>query len=177
MSSLAPFERFQGPRFFILFGIFALYTLWYTLIGPYARLIGLAPGMPLQAQGFYTGAYAVEVLSQLDLAGRNAAYIAYLFNVPYMIMQALVFEAVIVFGLKARRLSGPKWHLLLILPLAFLIFDFLEDSFLALTLATKSEILGSFAGVFTALKFTAFIPSIFISLWLGLRGVIAHMRK
>ena len=52
----------------------------------------------LQGRGFYSGATAVEILGRLDAAGQKAKYLALIFDVPYMIMQALVFEGLIAFG-------------------------------------------------------------------------------
>jgi hypothetical protein len=56
--------------------------------------------------------------------------------------------------------------------MGFLLFDFLEDSFLALLLTTSSELIGSFAGVFTLMKFVFFVPLFFISLCLGIAGIV-----
>jgi len=174
---LKPFERFQGRRFFVLLAVFIIYTVWYVSVGPYGDLARLAPGLPLQEKGFYSGAFAVEALGQLDPAGRRAKYTALIFDIPYMVLQALVFEAVIVFGLKSLKLTTSKWRLFLILPVAFLLADFLEDSLLALTLASGSETLGTMAGFATALKFAIFIPAIFTALGLGIAGVIARLKN
>jgi len=69
-----------------------------------------------------------------------------------------------------------KWNLLFILPIGFLLADFAEDSFLALTMATGSIVLGTIAGFMTALKFAAFILGIAVSLIMGLRGLMAWLR-
>jgi len=62
--------------------------------------------------------------------------------------------------------------LLFILPIGFLLVDFLEDSFIALTLSTSSIFLGTIAGFMTALKFAVFIPAIVVSLIMGIGGLI-----
>jgi len=90
-----------------------------------------------------------------------------------MVLQTWVFEAVIAFGLTALGLMMSRWRWLLLAPIGFLMFDFLEDSFLALVMLTSSEVLGGLAGVFTLMKFAFFIPLIFISLGLGVTGIVA----
>ena len=177
ISNLAPFERFQGRRFIILSAVFVLYTAWFVLIGPFSKLQGLAEGIPLQEELFYSGTYAVGVFEPLNAQQKYALYKAYIFDVPYMILQALVFEAAIVFGLKTTHKANTKWALCLILPILFLLFDFLEDSFLALTLATRSVSFGTLAGIFTFLKFSVFIPAVCISIGWLVAGFISKVRK
>jgi len=176
-ENLKPFERFQGGKFFVLLAAFLIYSIWYVLIGPYAQLQGLAPGLPLQERGFYSGAFAVETLGQLNAAGRRLKYAALLFDIPFMVLQALLFEAMIVFGLKNLKLTRAKWRLFLILPLAFLLADFIEDSCLALTLATGAASIGTVAGIFTAVKFMIFLPTQFIALGLGMAGIVAKLGR
>jgi len=50
---------------------------------------------------------------------------------------------------------------------------FEESSFLALLLATSSEVIGSFAGVINLMKFIFFIPLVFLSLGFGSAGIVA----
>ena len=64
--------------------------------------------------------------------------------------------------------------------MGFLLFDFLEDSSLALVMVTSSELIASFAGIFTIFKFVFFVPLVFLSLGLGLAGlmtIILQKRK
>jgi len=152
------------------------YTLWYTGPGFFGQMSSLPGYSSLQEMGFYSGATAVETLGSLDAEGRKLKYLALIFDVPYMILQALVFEAFIAFGIRHITLKSPKWNLLFILPIGFLLVDFLEDSFIALTLSTGSTVLGSIAGLLTALKFAVFIPAIFVSMIMGLWGLIAWLR-
>ena len=56
--------------------------------------------------------------------------------------------------------------------MGFLLFDFLEDSFLALVMVTSSELIGIFAGICTILKFVFFVPLVFLSIGLGLAGLV-----
>ena len=56
--------------------------------------------------------------------------------------------------------------------MVFLLFDFLEDSFLALVMVTSSELIGSFAGVFTFFKFLFFVPLVILTLGWGLIGIV-----
>ena len=137
----------------------------------------IAGHISLQESGFYSGAAAVDILGKLDATGRKTKYLALVFDVPYMIMQTLVFEALIAFGIRHMRPKNPKWNLLFILPIAFLLVDFLEDSFIGLTLASGSEILGSIAGFMTALKFLTFIPSIVVSVGMTIGGLTAWIRR
>ena len=127
----------------------------------------------LQGSGFYSGSTAVEILGRLDPAGRQTKYLSLIFDIPYMIMQALVFEGLIAFGMRHMSLKNPKWNYLFILPMGFLLADFAEDSFLALTLSTGSQVFGTIAGFMTALKFLTFIPAIVVSTAMLIGGLAA----
>lgn len=172
----SPFYRFYGWRIWALVAVFITYTLWYTGPGYFGQLAALPDYNVLQERGFYTGTEAVAALNSLTPDGRALKYTALVFDLPYMVMQALVFESFIAFGLRHIKPKSAKWPLLFILPIAFLLADFTEDSFVALTLATGSQALGTIAGVMTALKFITFIPAIFISLVMGIGGLWAWMR-
>lgn len=179
MNNIAssPFHRFQGWRFLALFIVFALYTSWYVGPGFFGDMLRIPGHISLQEKGFYTGVEAVDILGRLDEQGRKAKFLALIFDVPYMFLQALLFEACIAFGLRHMRPKNPKWNLLFILPIGFLLTDFAEDSLIALTLTTGSMALGSTAGVMTALKFTTFIPGIIVSLIMLGGGLWAWFRK
>jgi len=164
------FHKFQGFRLLALIVITMGYSYWFTVHGPFGKLTALAPGMPLEAAMHYSGAHAVSVLGSLDEAGRKMKYISLLCDVPYMVLSALMAEGLIAFGLRHLGLMGRKWRLLFIVPLAFLMFDFLEDSFLALTLASGSEIFGTIAGIMTPLKMLTFVPAMILAVFLSLSG-------
>lgn len=166
------YQRFTGWRLIALLAIFAAYTLWFTTIGPFGELTRLDNYTYLQGRGFYSGAEAVSAIESLTPEGRRLKFTELGFDLIYMVLQTWVFEALIAFGLTGLGLMTKKWRWLLILPMGFLLFDFLEDSFLALLLTTSSELIGSFAGVFTFMKFVFFIPLIFISLGMGIAGVV-----
>ena len=174
---MSPFHRFQGLQIWGLIAVFAVYTLWYIGPGYFGDLTRLTSHMSLQESGFYTGAEAVERLGQLDEAGRKTKFLALIFDVPYMILQALVFEALIAFGMRHMKPKNLKWNLLFILPMGFLLADFAEDSFIALTMTTGSTLLGTIAGFMTALKFAVFIPAIIVSLIMGIGGIFAWLRN
>jgi len=173
----SPFHRFQGWRIIALFVIFMAYTLWYTGPGFFGQMSSMPGYSSLQEMGFYNGETAVENLDSLDEDGRRLKFLALIFDLPYMILQALVFEAFIAFGLRHIKPRNPNWNLLFILPIGFLLADFFEDSFIALTLTTGSTALGTIAGFMTALKFVTFIPAIFIALLMGIAGLIAWLKK
>ncbi|MEP3890848.1 MAG: hypothetical protein ABJN69_10290 [Hellea sp.] len=173
----SPFHRFQGRRMLALIAVFFAYTLWYVGPGFFGDLTRIAGHASLQETGFYTGAEAVERLGKLDAAGRKTKFLALIFDVPYMILQALVFEALIAFGMRHMKPKSLKWNLLFILPIGFLLIDFAEDSFIALTMTTGSIALGTIAGFMTALKFAIFIPAIIVSLIMGIGGIIAWLRN
>ena len=173
----SPFHKFRGWRLLALIFIFMVYTLWFTGPGYFGDMTRIVGHISLQESGFYSGAAAVDILGKLDAAGRKTKYLALVFDVPYMIMQTLVFEALIAFGIRHMRPKNPKWNLLFILPIAFLLADFLEDSFIGLTLASGSEILGSIAGFMTAFKFLTFIPSIVVSVGMAIGGLTAWIRR
>lgn len=160
-----------------LIAVFLVYTLWYVGPGFFGDLTRIAGHSSLQESGFYTGADAVERLGKLDAAGRKTKFLALIFDVPYMILQALVFEALIAFGMRHMRPKNLKWNLLFILPIGFLLVDFAEDSFIALTMTTGSTALGTIAGLMTALKFVIFIPAIIVSIIMGLGGVFCWLRQ
>ena len=175
--SQSPFHKFMGWRTLALIALMMAYSTWYVTLGPYSVLETLAPGLPLEERGFYTGAQAVETFSQLDASGRKAKYISLVFDIPNMILAALVFEALIAFGIRRLPLKSPVWPLLFFLPIVFLLTDFAEDSFLALTLATGSEVLGSIAGVLTVLKFFTYLAAAITGLLLSFTGLAYWLLK
>ena len=152
--------------------IFLAYTLWFIGPGPFGDLTRLEGYSSLQARGFYTGAEAFSAIESLGAEGRHIKFKALGFDLIYMVLQTLVFEAVIAFGLSARGLLATHWRWCLLAPMGFLLFDFLEDSFLALVMVTSSELIGIFAGIFTILKFVFFGPLVFLSIGLGLAGLV-----
>ena len=168
-----PFNRFAGRSLIGLLIVFAAYTLWYVGPGYFGQLIRLESYSALQSSWFYSGQTAVNRLDVLDAAGRRVKYLALIFDVPYMILQALVFEALIAFGLRRAKPQNPKWIMLFILPITFLLVDFAEDSFLALTLVTGSYGFGAAAGFFTFLKMLTFIIAIIASISMACWGLWA----
>lgn len=167
----SPFHKFRGWKLLALIVITLGYASWYSVMGPYSVLADLAPGMPLEERGYYTGAQAVETLSALDASGRKAKYISLVFDIPNMILSALLFEGLIAFGIRRLSLNRAKWGLLFVLPIAFLLADFGEDSFLALTLSTGSQTLGTIAGILTAVKFFTYIAAALAGLLLSFSGL------
>ena len=155
-----------------LVAVTMLYSYWFAVIGPFSKLAALAPGLPLESQFSYSGQYAVETLAQLDEAGERAKLSSLFFDLPYMVLNALMFEALIAFGIRRLNLIKPIWSFLFILPLAFLMFDFAEDAFLALTVVTGSELTGTLAGLATPAKFVTFIGAIVSALLLSVSGLI-----
>jgi len=131
----------------------------------------------LQSRGFYSGAEAVAAIESLSVADRAIKYKALGFDLIYMVLQTWVFEAVIAFGLLALGWMSSRWRWVLLLPIVFLLFDFLEDSFLALLLTTSSELIGRLAGIFTLMKFAVFIPLVCLSLGLGSAGIMATVLR
>lgn len=173
----SPFHKFMGWKTLALTAVAMAYTLWFTGPGPYGQLTGLAPHIPLEGSGFYTGTQAVEALGALDADGRRIKFLSLLCDIPFMILWALVFEAFIAFGIRRLNLTAAKWQLLFVLPLAFLLADFAEDSFIALTLVTGSEVLGTIAGFLTALKFFFYIPANLAALGMGASGLVYWIIK
>lgn len=171
------YQRFTGWRLIALIFIFTAYTLWFTTIGPFGELSRLENYNYLQGRGFYTGADAVATIESLNTETRRLKFTELGFDLIYMVLQTWVFEAVIAFGLTALGLMTTRWRWLLIAPMGFLIFDFLEDSFLALVMMTSSELIGSFAGVFTLMKFVFFVPLVLISFALGIAGIVANILR
>lgn len=171
-------QRFSGWRLPVLLAVFLIYTIWFTTIGPFGQLTGLENYTNLQSRVFYSGEDAITAIQSLDADGRRLKFITLACDVIYMVLQTWTFEALIAFGLTARGLLNTSWRWILLAPMGFLVFDFLEDSFLALVMVTSSEFLGSCAGVFTLLKFTFFIPLVVLTLGLGLMGIVTvFLRK
>lgn len=171
------YQRFTGWRLIALIVVFFAYTLWFTGPGPFGQLIDLAEYNSLQERGFYTGAEAMAAIEGLSADGRRVKYTALGLDLIYMVLQTWVFEALIAFGLTALGLMSSRWRWLLLAPMGFLLFDFLEDSFLALLLATSSEFVGSLAGIFTLLKFAFFLPLSVISIGLAIAGTAASLLR
>lgn len=167
------YHRFTGWRLIALIAVFLAYTLWFTSVGPFGELTRLENYSNLQERGFYTGADAVAAIDSLSVEGRRIKYTALGFDLIYMVLQTWVFEALTAFGLTALGLMTSRWRWSLIVPMGFLLFDFLEDSALALVLTTSSELIGSFAGIFTLMKFVFFVPLVFLSLGLAVAGIVA----
>jgi len=143
------------------------------LYSPFGELTRLDSYAYLQGRVFYKGADAVAAIESLSPEGRRLKFTELGFDLIYMVLQTWVFEAVIAFGLTALGWMASRWRWLLLSPIGFLMFDFLEDSFLALVMLTSSEVLGSLAGVFTLMKFVFFIPLVFLSLGFGVAGIVA----
>ncbi len=171
------YRRFTGWRLILLLMVFTAYTTWFTTVGPFGQLVRLEGYDYLQGRVFYSGQDAVTAIDSLDGQARRLKFTELGFDLIYMVLQTWVFEAVIAFGLAARGLMVSKWRWLLLAPMGFLLFDFLEDSFLALVLVTSSEVIGAFAGVFTALKFAFFVPLIIIASGLGLAGILTKISQ
>lgn len=165
--------RFTGWRLIALLAVFSAYIIWFTTIGPFGELTRLDSYAYLQGRVFYTGADAVAAIESLTQEGRRLKFRALGFDLIYMVLQTWVFEAVIAFGLTSLGWMRSRWRWLLLAPIGFLMFDFLEDSFLALVMLTSSEVLGSLAGLFTVMKFVFFTPLVFISFGLGVSGIVA----
>ena len=171
------YHRFSGWRLIALLVVFFAYTFWFASIGPFGELTRLENYDYLQGRGFYTGAEAVAAIESLSAEGRRLKFTELGLDLIYMVLQMWVFEALIAFGLAGLGLMKSKWRWILLAPIGFLVFDFLEDASLALVMTTSSEIIGSFAGVFTLLKFVSFVPLIFISLVLAVAGIVARILR
>lgn len=167
----SPFYKFQGWRFAALFLVFILYSAWYFGPGYFGQLSRIEGYSLLQERGFYTGAEALAAIEGLNDEGRRLKFLALIFDVPYLILQALLFEAAIAFGILQARLAHRFWQWLFILPLGFLLADALEDSALALLLSTTQSIFGAAAGLLTLLKFMMFSLAAIASLVLFIIGI------
>ena len=177
MKSGHNYHHFTGWRLIVLLVIFSVYTGWFTTIGPFGELTRLDNYDYLQGRWFYTGSDAVIAIEGLNAEGRRLKYTALGFDLVYMILQTWVFEALIAFGLAGMGLMASKWRWILLAPMGFLLFDFLEDSALALVMTTSSELIGSFAGGFTLMKFVFFVPLVFISLGIGVVGLVTKILR
>lgn len=171
------YQRFAGWRFFALLAVFGVYTIWFVGPGPFGDLTRIEGYSPLQTRGFYTGAEAVGALESLSTEARRIKFTALGFDLIYMVLQMWVFEAIIAFGLSSLGLMASRWRWLLLAPVGFLLFDFLENGFLALTWVTSSETIGGLAGIFTLLKFAIFIPLAFASIGLGLAAIVSKILR
>lgn len=171
------YQRFIGWRLIVLLVVFTVYTLWFIGPGPFGELARMEGYSLLQERGFYTGPEAVAAIETLSAEGRRIKFSALGFDLIYMVLQTWVFEAVIAFGLTGLGLMKSQWRWILLAPMGFLLFDFLENSSLALVMVTSSELIGSFAGIFTFLKFVFFLPLVFISIGLGAAGIMSTILR
>lgn len=175
MTKPHDYHRFSGWRLIALIVVFAVYTGWFVSVGPFGELTRIEGYNALQERGFYTGAEALAAIERLDETQRGIKFKALGFDLIYMVLQALVFEALMAFGLRHLGWMKRRWRYVLLLPMGFLVFDFLEDSFLALLLETEAQWIGSAAGIFTALKFATFIPCVLIALGLTIAGSVTYL--
>ncbi|NNE58618.1 MAG: hypothetical protein HKN36_10965 [Hellea sp.] len=171
----SPFHRFFGWKILALLAVLAAYTYWYTGPGYFGQINDMAPGIPVQSLHFYAGHYPVEVYAALTDPQKHKMLLAFIFDLPFMILLMLVTEALIAFGTRHLKL-GPKSNLLFVLPIAFLICDFGEDSFLALTLFGGGAITGWCAAMFTPLKFLFFYSACIIGILMGAAGLLSWFR-
>lgn len=177
MSKPHNYHRFSGWRLVALLIVFALYAAWFIGPGYFGQLVRLEDYEFLQGRGFYRGWEAVAAVERLDAAGVRLKFLELGFDIIYMFLQAFVFEALIAFGLRHLGWMSTRWRWLLLLPMAYLFFDILEDGCLALLLTTHMEMIGSFAGVFTFLKMAFFLPCIPISLGFAVAGCVAWILR
>jgi len=176
MSKLIPHLR--GWALVAAFIFMVVYTLWFVGPGYFGQLGALSPDLPLQSAFFYSGEHAVTTLGDIDPEDRKIAYLAYLFDLPFMWISTVVFTSFIALGIKALNLKNWFGKLALLMPALFLFFDISEDSLLAITLASGSEVTGAVAGFATLLKMIAFGVSNLAAIAFGLAAlVIKIMRK
>jgi len=113
----------MGVRLIALLIVFAFYTAWFVGVGPFAALYEIEGYRPLEGRGFYTGEEALAAIQSLDEAGRIIKLKALGFDLIYMVLQTLVFEALMAFGLRHLGWMKRRWRYVLILPMTFLLFD------------------------------------------------------
>lgn len=145
-GAIAPFYRLQGKRMIALVFVFVTYAIWFIGPGYFGQMTAIEGHMSLQKSVYYSGQVAVDRLCLLDTDERRLKYLALIFDIPFMILYALIFEAFIAFGLRARRQERSKWGVLLGLPIICLLIDFSENSFIALALASGNTYFGTLAG-------------------------------
>ena len=171
------YHRFTGWRLIALIAVFAAYTFWYLGVGPFGELTRIDGYSALQERGFYTGADALAAIQSLDEVQRGIKLKALGFDLIFMVLQALVFEALMAYGLRQLGWMKRRWRFVLLLPIIVLLFDFLEGGFLVLLIETEIEWIGSAAGLFTALKFASFMPCMLITLGLTIAGSVAYLMR
>jgi len=172
----SPFHRFFGWHILALIAVTIAYTVWYTGPGFFGQIVDMAPGIPVQEQHFYHGSYPVETYAPLTDGQKQKMLLAFIFDLPFMVLLMLSTEAMIAFGIRQLKLGG-KWNLLFILPIAFLLTDFGEDSFLALTVYGGGIVTGWGAAIFTPLKFLFFYSALIVGFTLGFIGLIKAFKN
>ena len=172
----SPFHRFFGWKIIALLAVLAAYVAWYVGPGYFGQIMNMGSGLPVQSELFYRGHYPVEIYGALTEPQKKTVLLALIFDLPFMVLFMLAAEAVIAFGIRHLKLGG-KWNLLFILPVAFLLCDFGEDSFLALTLYGGGTITGWAAAVFTPLKFLFFYGCLIAAPLMGVAGILRWFRS
>lgn len=167
----SPFHYFRGYRLLVLIIVTFAYGLWFTQFGPYATLSTINPGLPLESRLFYTGQKAAMILDSLDLYGRKIKYMSLMWDIPFIILNGLMMEGMFAFAIRRIPLRSPAWNYLFILPILYVGFDVLENSFLALTLATGSVLAGSLASLCTFMKMMTYTGTATLALVLTLLGL------
>lgn len=176
MSKLIPHLR--GWPLVAAFVLMVVYAMWFVGPGYFGQLGALSPDLPLQSAFFYSGEHAVTTLGQIAPDDHKIAYLAYIFDLPYMWISAVVFTNLIALGVKALKITNGFGKLALLMPALFLLFDISEDLLLAITLASGSEITGAIAGYATLFKMITFGLSNLLAIAFGLAALVFRvMRK
>lgn len=170
MRKLIPHLR--GWPLVAAFIFMVVYALWFVGPGYFGQLGALSPDLPLQSAFFYSGEHAATTLRSIAPADRRIAYLAYIFDLPYMWISTVVFTSLIALGVKALILNNWFGKTALVMPALFLLFDISEDSLLAITLASGSEVTGAVAGFATLLKMITFSVANLLAIAFGLTALV-----
>ncbi len=159
-------EKAQWGRFAIWFVLLFIFNYWaFYTSSPWATALEAAGVLPEMLPGFPADQPALAFSMLGDAAG---SYIVWqIVDIPYAILNMLVFSTLIGLSLKRFRLHASPLQYLMLLPYIYLVTEFLENTPLALMAAgvlPQSDAIVLFQQTATTIKLYSGWPTLFISL-------------
>ena len=135
MTALSGFwlRNARWPHLLAAFAVLALYCLWaFGPSGPFMRALKAAGGRLAEMQPGFPRVEPGRTLEALSAANAIPDYICFqAVDIPYAILNYLVFSLAIALGLRAIGREQSSFRLFLCAPLIYLACEFLEDGLLA----------------------------------------------
>lgn len=164
-------EKASWLRFGAWFVVLMLFSAWaFNTNSPWTRALEAAGGVLPETK---PGIPALEPVRSLEAMGENTGdYLLWqLLDIPYAVMNFMVFATAMALGLKALRLEASTLRFVFLLPAIYVGCELVENAFVA-SFAAKilptAEPLVLIQQLATTLKFTSAMPS----MALGLLGLV-----